>query len=240
MGSRAQAREETRPGDLGSQRGAVEGRGREAAEDKGRREDRAPTLKLCRVLARTLRHFFPDWESWLGSLDDPRDEARTVYTAPFLVMSGVLMFLTKLGARRQIKYAFGTSKMLANLNRLAGAHAKKIEHPDTLEYTMKRMAPRELSVLRVAMARRLIRMKCLDRWRLFGRFLVVIDATGHLVFKERHCEHCLILQRGISPQRSPRTQRTTGNRGTSRRQRPNSTARSKGVRRSRRSLRSLR
>ncbi len=101
------------------------------------------------------------------------------------------MFLMKLGARRQIRFAFDTPKMLVNLNRLAGAQMEKVEHPDTLEYTMKRMAPGELSDLRVAMARRLIRMKSLDRWRLFGRFLVVIDATGHLVFKEHHCKHCL-------------------------------------------------
>jgi len=110
---------------------------------------------------------------------------------PFLVTTAVLMFLTKLGARRQIKFALGTSVMLSNVNRLSGTRAERIEHPDTLEYLMKRLGPEELSNFRLAMARRLIRMKCLDRWRLFGRFLVVIDATGHLTFAKRHCEHCL-------------------------------------------------
>ena len=153
-------------------------------------------MKLGGVLARTLGHFFPDWKRRLGALGDPREANRIVYTAPFLVTTGVLMFLTKLRARRQIKFAFDTPAMLRNVNGLSGTHAEKIEHPDTLEYLMKRLAPEELSGLRLKMARRLIRMKSLDRWRLFGRLLVVIDATGHLVFKERRCEHCLTQKQG--------------------------------------------
>lgn len=145
---------------------------------------------------RTLRHFFPQWNRWLSALRDPRDADRIVYTAPFLVTSGILMFLTKLRARRQIKFAFETPAMLANVNGLAGTHAERIEHPDTLEYLMRRMVPGELSGLALAMARRLIRMKSLDRFRLFGRCLVVIDGTGHLVFTERHCERCLTQKQG--------------------------------------------
>ena len=153
-------------------------------------------MRLGRVLARTLRHFFPDWKTWLGKLRDPRDPTRIVYPVPFLVTTGILMFLTKLGARRQMKYAFRAPAMLGNVNGLAGTHAEKVEHPDTLEYFMKRLAPGELSWLRLAMARRLIRMKCLDRFRLFGRLLVVFDGTGHLVFTERHCDHCLTQKQG--------------------------------------------
>ncbi len=95
-----------------------------------------------------------------------------------------------------MKFAFASPAMLGNLNGLAGTRAEKIEHPDTLEYLMRRMAPSELSGLGLAMVRRLIRMKCLDRFRLFGRFLVVIDGTGHLVFTERHCEHSLTQKQG--------------------------------------------
>lgn len=148
------------------------------------------------MLARTLRHFFPDWKMWLRGLGDPRDPNRIVYPAPFLITTGILMFLTKLGARRQMKFALDTAAMLRNANGLAGTQAERVEHPDTLEYLMRRMAPEELSRLRLAMARRLVRMKGLDRFRLFGRFLVVIDGTGHLVFTERHCEHCLTQRQG--------------------------------------------
>jgi hypothetical protein len=41
------------------------------------------------------------------------------------------------------------------------------------------------------MVQRLIRMKALDDGRLLGRFLVVLDGTGQLYFRRKHCEHCL-------------------------------------------------
>ena len=44
------------------------------------------------------------------------------------------------------------------------------------------------------MLRRLIRMRVLDAARLQGRFVVVLDATGHLAFRQRHCPHCLVYR----------------------------------------------
>jgi hypothetical protein len=37
----------------------------------------------------------------------------------------------------------------------------------------------------------LIRKKVLYRWRVYGNFLVAVDGTGVLTFRERHCEYCL-------------------------------------------------
>ena len=41
------------------------------------------------------------------------------------------------------------------------------------------------------MVHRLIRMRALEAGRLLGHYLVVIDGTGQLYFRQRHCEHCL-------------------------------------------------
>jgi hypothetical protein len=48
-----------------------------------------------------------------------------------------------------------------------------------------------LPKLRRQMLHRLIRMKVLDDARLFGHFLVAVDGTGQLHFRQRHCAHCL-------------------------------------------------
>ncbi len=46
------------------------------------------------------------------------------------------------------------------------------------------------------MVNRLIRMKCLEKFRLLGKYyLGAIDGTGHLVFKKRHCRHCLVRRK---------------------------------------------
>jgi hypothetical protein len=42
------------------------------------------------------------------------------------------------------------------------------------------------------MINRLIRMRALEKYRLLGKYyMIAIDGTGHLMFKERHCPHCL-------------------------------------------------
>ncbi len=43
---------------------------------------------------------------------------------------------------------------------------------------------------------RLIRMKVLDEARLQGRFVVLIDGSGYLVFRSRHCDCCLTQRQG--------------------------------------------
>src|SRR5437762_1231678 len=53
-----------------------------------------------------------------------------------------------------------------------------------------------LARLRQQMVGRLIRMKALDQARLRGRFVVLIDGTGYLLFGRRHCDHCLTQRQG--------------------------------------------
>jgi len=46
------------------------------------------------------------------------------------------------------------------------------------------------------MIARLIRMKCLKAFRLLGKYyMVAVDGTGHLVFKDRHCPYCLTKEK---------------------------------------------
>lgn len=106
------------------------------------------------------------------------------------------MFLEKLGARRQVKYGFDTSAMLANTNALAGTKQSQMAHPDTLQYLMSGMLYTEIASLLVRLLRKLIRTRALDRFRMLGYRLAAIDATGHLTFKTPHCEHCLTQKQG--------------------------------------------
>ena len=143
------------------------------------------------MLARTVAHFWPQFRPWLDALRDPRDPNRIVYPARCLVWTGLLVFLLKLGSRRQIRFELDSPLALENLNGLAACRQKRVPHGDTLNYLLGRLPPRELEGLRLDMVRRLIRMKVLEDARLFGHFPVVVDGTGQLRFNERHCAHCL-------------------------------------------------
>lgn len=143
-----------------------------------------------------MKHFFPGLQAWLKEVNDPRDPERIQFPAAFLLSTGILMFLAKLGARRQTKFQFNRPEMVSNINTLAGTSVEKPAHPDTLEYYMKRASPDDLGRTRTRMIRQVVRKRALDRYRVEGRFLVAADGTGIVAYRTRHCDHCLTQKRG--------------------------------------------
>jgi len=113
------------------------------------------------------------------------------YDRAFLLIEGLMLFLLKLGSRRQVRFELDSPEALENLNRLSGCRQETIAHGDTLDHFLGHVPPGSLHTLRRSMVQRLIRMKALDHGRLFGHFLVVLDGTGQFYFRQRHCEHCL-------------------------------------------------
>lgn len=143
------------------------------------------------VLYKTIHHFFPSFGNWLKGMNDPRNENAITYSLSLLLWTGILLFLVKLGSRRQINFQFNSEEVKRNLSLLVGEEIEEIAHDGTLEYLLERFQPEEMCRLRKKMINRLIRMRCLENDRLFGYYKIVIDASGYLVFKERHCQHCL-------------------------------------------------
>jgi hypothetical protein len=144
------------------------------------------------ALLKTLRHFFPNFVPWLARTPDPRDPRFITYPIAYVLMSGILVFLTKLGSRRQMRFQFRTSRFVANLNGFLGTTCEAMLHPDTLAYLAKRLPLGALEDLRQALVNKLLRKKVFEKHRLLGKYsLVAIDGTGFLVYRERHCEHCL-------------------------------------------------
>jgi len=141
----------------------------------------------------TVRHFFPEFSKWLDELPDSRFEPFITYLKPFLCWWGLLLFVLKLGSRRQLDFDLrdDETEVLDNVNRLAGAEQETLPVHGTLNHFMGHVGADPFAVLRRKMVRRLIRMKALDGCRLRGRFLFAADGTGHLRFQERHCEQCL-------------------------------------------------
>jgi hypothetical protein len=149
-------------------------------------------------LVRTTRHFFPDFNDWLDGFPDHRDLARISYQPRFLVWIGLFLFLCKLGSRRQIDYQLGDidAAVLANLNRLANTQQSSLPVNQTLDHYLAGLGSPPVQELRRQMIARLVRLRALDEARLQGRFVVLIDATGYLLFRHRHCAHCLTQKHG--------------------------------------------
>jgi hypothetical protein len=145
-----------------------------------------------------VHHFFPELSAWIDQIPDPRFPPLVIYHQRFLIWWGLSLFLCKLSSRRQLDYQLNTDgpEVLANLNRLAGTAQESRPVNQTLEYYLERIGDEPVAALRRRMIQRMIRMKALDGARLMGRFLILIDGSGYLVFHKRHCDHCLTQQHG--------------------------------------------
>ncbi len=143
------------------------------------------------IFYKTVHHFFPQFSHWLQMIKEPRNEASITYSSATMIWLGLLLFILKLGSRRQINTHFRGLPFVRNLALLSRQHLMRVPDDDTLGYFLKRLAPSQLYDLRARMIRQLIRNKVLLKYRLYNYYMIVVDGTGYLSFKKRHCAHCL-------------------------------------------------
>jgi hypothetical protein len=151
------------------------------------------TLGVGRIFIRTVRHFWPELGVSMRSVPDTRFEPFVDYDKRFLLWWGLLLFVLKLGSRRQLDYELRDLEtcVLDNVNRLANTTQQSLPVHKTLEHFLGHVGSVPLRRLRRLFIRRLIRMKAIDACRLGSVFVVAVDGTGYLRFKHKHCSRCL-------------------------------------------------
>jgi hypothetical protein len=134
----------------------------------------------------------------MDQIEDPRFLPFVEYHKRFLLWWGLGLFLFKLGSRRQLDFQLNTDgpEVLNNLNRLAGTRQLTRPVNKTLNHFLGGIGPAPVAGLRTLLVRRLTRMKVLEAARLQRYYVVAIDATGYLLFRYQHCDHCLTQQHG--------------------------------------------
>ena len=151
--------------------------------------------QLIGSLLVTVQHFFGGFKPLFKNVPDPRHPAFITYPLPAVLTTGVLMFLLRLGARRQVNLMLrqnGPSS--AKFEALFGVQT--CPHGDTLNEAYSRLDVAKVQAVVTGSVETLIRRKVLYPYRLRDRyFLIAIDGTGVLTFPERHCPHCLTMTR---------------------------------------------
>jgi hypothetical protein len=138
----------------------------------------------------TVHHFFGSWEKIFGGVSDARDQSLIIYPIAELLFTGVLMYLFRLSARRQINYELRKNE--ASEGKFKALWGKeKVPHGDTLNYGSKKLDVGEVQEVICHLVETLIRKRVLARWRFFGTYLIATDGTGEVSYEEQHCEHCL-------------------------------------------------
>ena len=142
----------------------------------------------------TQKHFFKELNTWIGELEDPRNESYTTYTQQDLVWLGILKNVCGVESMRQMNESFNESVCIDTLSFISGDEALE-ELPDftTLNNYLEKLSPDCLSDLRRKMVKGLLRSKAFLKNRLLGKhWPVILDGTGLFHFKEKHCGNCLV------------------------------------------------
>jgi len=136
---------------------------RNLSAGSGQGSDSCPTatppggkaLKAGRALAQTIRHFFPELNAWLDQLPETRFKEMIRYIGRFLCWWGLLLFITKLGSRRQLDFQLRDleSYVLANVNLLAQSEQQSLPVNGTLSHYLGHVGARPWADLRTRCAR---------------------------------------------------------------------------------------
>ena len=138
-----------------------------------------------------MQRWLPKLNSWLAALPDHRRAWMCRYTTGHLLWLPLLMFLFRLGSRRQLHQQSGRRTFHQNLLSLTGTKEERVAHTDTVNAFLEQLPVRYLEALKLRLVKELIRAKHLDCCRLGGEFLVTVDMSGLYKFDSRHCGHCL-------------------------------------------------
>ena len=159
----------------------------QAAQNRQEREQKA----LLRAFSGTVQHYWGSWATIFAGVEDPRNPDLITYSLDSLLFSGVFLFVCQLGSRRGLNDRLRGNGP-AEAKYAAWFGVERIPHGDSLNYTFRRLEVAEVQEVICRSMETLIRKKVLVPYRLLGLYyLVAIDGSGVLTFRERHCPHCL-------------------------------------------------
>lgn len=156
-----------------------------------RQKKKAKPPEAVVLLLKTVRHFLGGLSNKMNSIADPRRGDQCVYSQAHLLWLGILLFLTHLGSRRQMRFERLADAFLQNIGNLSGQrHLNFVADPDTLAYYARHLPVESMEKLLAWMTRRLIRMKALDPFRLLEHFTVAIDGSQITTFSREPWPGC--------------------------------------------------
>lgn len=115
-----------------------------------------------------------------------------------LIWTAILLFICKLGSRRQIRWLLRSQAHVVVSHIIACTKGDvrqlhKIPHDDTITDLFINLIVEQLERVQQAMIKELIRKRALEFSRLLGKYyMIAFDGSGLFCRKERHCEYCLV------------------------------------------------
>ena len=139
-----------------------------------------------------LKQYFPKLVDKFEKLTDTRHQSYIEYQMSVITITRLLGLLCGIKSMRNTTEKLNTEETIKNISNLLGIELEEIPHYDTINNVFENIEIEELRKIQKYMVIALIRSKMFDKYRYKGKyFQIVIDGTGIMSFKEKHCKHCL-------------------------------------------------
>lgn len=152
---------------------------KESSVDKNDQDQRA----LITIFIKTVEHFFGSFIRIFRGINDPRDPGSTTYSLASLCFAGVLMFLLRLGARRQVTHMLRENEPSRQKFEVL-FNVESFPHGDTLNDLYVRLNTEQGQEAVTATTETLIRKKVLYSSRLLG---IYRNVSGRAKVTIRYC-----------------------------------------------------
>lgn len=139
-----------------------------------------------------LKQYFPKLVDKFEKLTDTRHQSYIEYQMSVITITRLLGLLCGIKSMRNTTEKLNTEETIKNISNLLGIELEEIPHYDTINNVFENIEIEELRKIQKYMVIALIRSKMFDKYRYKGKyFQIVVDGTGIMSFKEKHCKHCL-------------------------------------------------
>ena len=139
-----------------------------------------------------IKQYFPELVNKFEKLTDTRHQSYVEYQMSVITVTRLFGLLCGIKSMRNTTEKFNTEETIKNIANLLNIELEELPHYDTINNVFEKMEIEELRKIQKYMVTKLIRSKMFDKYRYKGKyFQIVIDGTGIMSFKERHCKHCL-------------------------------------------------
>lgn len=139
-----------------------------------------------------IKQYFPQLIEKLENLTDTRHQSYVEYKMSVITITRLLGLLCGIKSMRETTEKFNTEETIENIANLLEIELEEIPHYDTINNVFEKLKIEELRKIQKYMINRLIRNKMFNKYRFRDKyFQIVVDGTGIMSFKERHCKHCL-------------------------------------------------
>ena len=139
-----------------------------------------------------IKQYFPQLVEKLEKLTDTRHQSYVEYKMSVITVTKLFGLLCGIKSMRETTEKFNTEETIKNIANVLEIELEEIPHYDTINNVFEKLEIEELRKIQKYMVNRLIRSKMFDKYRFKNKyFQIVVDGTGIMSFKERHCKHCL-------------------------------------------------